>query len=152
MPFPSQTRAASDEASVVHLFTSGRVLSSLPAAIPLQWDEEMSMQPIPRVLLFCCALSLILTPDLQALRCGNDLVSPGDRMFEVLQLCGEPDYREVRDDKRFFRIFRDGRFIEILEEVEVEEWTYNLGPYQFIRILRFENGRLVEIETGDYGF
>ncbi|MBW1954196.1 MAG: DUF2845 domain-containing protein [Deltaproteobacteria bacterium] len=29
---------------------------------------------------------------------------------------------------------------------------YNLGPNRFIRILRFENGRLVDITTGDRGY
>jgi hypothetical protein len=87
-----------------------------------------------------------------AMRCGNQLVLIGDRHYDVLGKCGEPDAREERPEKRYFRVFREGRFFEVLEEVTVEEWTYNLGPNMFIRILRFENGRLVEIETGEYGY
>ena len=34
----------------------------------------------------------------------------------------------------------------------IEEWEYNLGTGQFIRYLRFENGRLIRITTGDYGY
>ena len=37
-------------------------------------------------------------------------------------------------------------------EVKIEEWTYNFGPERFIRTLTFENGELVDIETGGYGF
>ena len=39
-----------------------------------------------------------------------------------------------------------------VEDILIEEWTYNLGPTRFIRYLIFENGRLVDIKTGDYGF
>jgi hypothetical protein len=38
------------------------------------------------------------------------------------------------------------------ELVTVEEWEYNLGPTKFIRYLRFENGRLIRITDGDYGY
>lgn len=87
-----------------------------------------------------------------AMRCGNQLVLIGDRFHDVLNKCGEPDAREERPERRYFRVFREGGFFEVLQEVTVEEWTYNLGPSMFIRILRFENGRLVEIETGEYGY
>ncbi|WP_027713680.1 DUF2845 domain-containing protein [Desulfuromonas sp. TF] len=87
-----------------------------------------------------------------AMRCGSQLVLIGDRHHDVLSKCGEPDEREERPEKRYFRVFREGGFFEVLQEVTVEEWTYNLGPNMFVRILRFENGRLVEIETGEYGY
>lgn len=38
------------------------------------------------------------------------------------------------------------------EKVERERYIYNLGGTQFIRYLTFENGRLVRIDTGEYGF
>jgi hypothetical protein len=38
------------------------------------------------------------------------------------------------------------------EKVKIEEWTYNPGPTDFIRYLRFENGILTNISTGDKGF
>jgi hypothetical protein len=95
---------------------------------------------------------LLLAEDASAMRCGNQLVLIGDRHYDVLSKCGEPDAREERPEKRYFRVFREGQFLEVLQEVIVEEWTYNLGPNLFIRILRFENGRLVEIEMGGYGY
>ena len=36
--------------------------------------------------------------------------------------------------------------------VVVEEWTYNLGPNRFTRILTFRNNKLVDIRTGGYGY
>jgi len=40
----------------------------------------------------------------------------------------------------------------VKELVTVEEWEYNLGPTRFIRYLQFENGRLIRIIDGDYGY
>lgn len=95
---------------------------------------------------------LLVVGDASAMRCGNQLVFIGDRHSDVLNKCGEPDEREERPEKRYFRVFQEGKSFQVLQEVLVEEWTYNLGPTMFIRILRFENGRLVKIETGDYGY
>jgi hypothetical protein len=117
-------------------------------------------------------LMIIIVPALQGfaasgdLRCGTRIVSLGDRKFDVLSKCGEPTYSSVRYEKRFKRdLFRDlfpprelresekyrePLFVE--ELVEVEEWVYNFGSLQFIRYLTFENGILVDIETGDYGY
>lgn len=66
--------------------------------------------------------------DLFAMRCGNALVLTGDREFEVLNKCGEPDF------------------------VAIDGWAYNFGPNLFIHYLRFDNGRLTEIELRDYGW
>ncbi|MFA5514876.1 MAG: DUF2845 domain-containing protein [Desulfuromonadales bacterium] len=103
---------------------------------------------------FIWALWMILLAagDLFAMRCGNQLVHIGDGKFDVLEKCGEPVLREEREEERYFRIFREGGFFEVLQEVTVEEWTYNLGPNMFIRVLRFENGRLHSIEIGEYGY
>ena len=38
------------------------------------------------------------------------------------------------------------------EEEEFEEWTYNRGPTQFLRVLTFRNGRLVRLEFPGYGW
>lgn len=84
-----------------------------------------------------------------ALRCGQGLVTVGDSKLEVLEKCGEPfwtdrhalEFRERIDSERETRSF-----------INVDEWTYNLGPHKLLHYLRFENGRLVDIDTGPYGF
>lgn len=58
------------------------------------------------------------------------------------------DYLEKRKGEK--DLYREPLFVE--EFVEIEEWTYNLGSTRFIRYLIFENGVLVDIITGDYGF
>jgi hypothetical protein len=94
-------------------------------------------------------------------RCGSDIISPGDRKFDVLRQCGNPDNVEVREEVRIRRdlgahLFLPGEeppgFLFAKELVTVEEWEYNLGPGRFIRYLTFENGRLIKITTGDYGY
>lgn len=94
-------------------------------------------------------------------RCGSNIISPGDRRFDVLRKCGNPDNVEVREEVRIkrdlgARLILPGEeppgflFAKVL--VTVEEWEYNLGPGRFIRYLTFENGRLIKITTGDYGY
>ncbi|KPB89681.1 hypothetical protein ALO95_03566 [Pseudomonas syringae pv. antirrhini] len=75
------------------------------------------------------------------LRCGSQLVSTGDRAFEVQQKCGEPVSQEVLGTQETFNsTYRRS------EAVRIEEWVYgpDNGMYQY---LRFEGGRLVRIES-----
>lgn len=86
-------------------------------------------------------LALVLTclagmVQADTLRCGNQLVSIGDRSFEVLQKCGEPAARDLigyslgPSDRR---------------EFSIEEWVY--GPDNgMLSILTFEGNRLRQIE------
>jgi hypothetical protein len=96
------------------------------------------------------------------LRCGSKLISVGDSKYDVLRKCGEPahveTWQEFRTGRDLFisvpvspevEIFR--RSPTVQEFVTVEEWEYDLGQSRFIRYLRFENGRLIRIRTGDYG-
>jgi hypothetical protein len=77
-------------------------------------------------------------------RCNSGrLVTVEDRMYEVLDRCGSPDrvgqrvvVRQVGDD-----------YVEVV----LDEWTYDLGPARFVRIVLFENGRVLDVESGNYG-
>lgn len=75
------------------------------------------------------------------LRCGSQLISAGDRAFEVQQKCGDPVSQEVIGSKETF----SGDFRQS-QEVRIEEWIYgpSHGMYQY---LRFEGGRLVSIDS-----
>jgi len=98
------------------------------------------------------------------LRCGSALISIGNYKYDVLRKCGEPTHVEVWEEVRIKRNFLRPRLIDrpevelfhqpllVKEYVKIEEWEYNLGPQRFIRYLRFENGRLRNIATGDYGY
>jgi hypothetical protein len=56
------------------------------------------------------------------------------------QRCGKPTSADRRIEER-----PHGQL------VTVDELFYDRGPQEFVRTLRFENGRLVRIDSGDYG-
>lgn len=83
-------------------------------------------------------LASLLCGSVQAdtLRCGSQLVSLGDRAFEVERKCGAPLHRDPIG-------YTLGPYDR--REYVVEEWVY--GPSNgMLSILRFEGNRLVAIE------
>lgn len=93
--------------------------------------------------------SVLTVQNAHAFDCNNQIVSIGDTKFEVKAKCGEPTSKEVFNEEIIRKI--DPTTRQRIFAI-IEEWTYNLGPQQFIRILTFKNGRLTNIETGGYGF
>ena len=89
-----------------------------------------------------------------AMRCNHKIIRVGDRKFEVLHICGEPDYVEVRYLNEGTRLRNPNRTLEIsrLEEIVIEEWTYNFGSTKLMRLLLFENGVLKKIRSMGYGY
>jgi hypothetical protein len=91
-----------------------------------------------------------------ALRCGNDIVEIGDRRIEVASRCGEPAWKEDRTEATAVKVFRDREHGDLIDERRsystVEEWVYNFGPTRFLYFLRFENGKLTDVQTGGYGY
>ena len=89
------------------------------------------------------------------LRCGSRLVTRGDHAVKLLKFCGEPAAvrswvieRGVVDlDRRLLR-----HSLGFVEEVLVEEWTYNFGPTRLMRQVRIENGIVRSVESLGYGF
>jgi len=85
-------------------------------------------------------VSLFAAPSIAAadtFRCGSQLVSSGDRSFEVERKCGPPTHRTPigytlgPNDRR---------------EFVLEEWVY--GPSNgMLSILTFEANRLIRVET-----
>ena len=111
-------------------------------------------------------ITIFLTagPDVMAsdFSCGSKIITVRDYKYDVLRKCGEPTHVEAWEEVRVKRDFGTGLsnmeiglyrvplFVE--ERVTVEEWEYNFGSTRFIRYLRFENGRLIRITEGDYGY
>jgi hypothetical protein len=80
--------------------------------------------------------------------CGSRLVGEGQSIADVYDLCGEPTVRTAMTE---FVTVRVTSRVAVTRAVPVEQWTYNLGPTQFVRYLTFRAGTLVEIEEGAYG-
>jgi hypothetical protein len=81
-------------------------------------------------------------------RCDFNSLSLGSTSAEVRAKCGQPDSQEQRYETVTEKIAGGRRQVG----VSVDEWTFNLGPTQFMRILTFRNGMLVDITTGERGF
>lgn len=101
-----------------------------------------------------------LTSDL---RCGQYVIVRGARQSEVLRKCGNPSYVESWEKESVKRDFykdipaqSDEQLSQeplfLREQIRVEEWEYNFGPTRFLYYLRFENGKLIRITVGDYGY
>ncbi len=82
-------------------------------------------------------------PAADSMRCGSRLVAVEARAAEVLLACGEPDYRDTWN----FQQPRTGNWVS-----DVEEWYYNFGSNQLLRVLKFRNGKLVDIDADGYGY
>ena len=104
------------------------------------------------------AAAVLLTAAIEASadarRCGNRLISRGDHASKLLRYCGEPVAVESRAVQRrvvaFGTYFHPG--LGLLEDVIVEEWTYNFGPRKLMRQVRLENGLVEEVRELGYGF
>jgi hypothetical protein len=68
-------------------------------------------------------------------------------MGQVTALCGPPAHATRRIEERLVEC-ADG--IQRTETFEVEEWIYDPGPGQFLRMLTFVRGRLERVSYGDY--
>jgi hypothetical protein len=82
-------------------------------------------------------------------RLNPAVIQIGDTKAEVFSEWGEPDTADDFYEERIARRTPE-RVYRI--NVQISEWTYNPGRNAFIRILRFENGRLRDIVTGERGF
>ena len=78
-----------------------------------------------------------------SLRCGTDLISLEDTMYEVKKSCGEPHSDKVVGEKTSYRIYKEKR-LGVESVIYVSEWVYerNDGIY----VLTFEGSRLVAKE------
>lgn len=94
-------------------------------------------------------LSLCCLNTAFAMRCGHSLVSEGDYKEEVLAKCGQPDSIETHTKIVGKTLRYPYRTLDLqqYEEVQVEEWIYNLGSSHFQQYLRFENGQLREVKS-----
>lgn len=97
------------------------------------------------------------------IRCGSRLVTVGDTIPKVISLCGVPDYTEEWVEEQIMRDFRHPFYDDYDYEwgrepflvkipVKFERWHYNFGPTQLVHYLKFRNGKLIKITTGERGY
>jgi hypothetical protein len=116
-------------------------------------------------------LSLMLSQNAFALRCGSYVINEGMYKGEVYGKCGQPSSIDSHIERRGFsnsvgnqqfyggqRIappnsaFSYGQNNFTDTDVVIEEWIYNFGSSRLQQYLRFENGKLVEIRNLSRGY
>ena len=109
-----------------------------------------------RILFSAVLVALAWDASAQNMQCGNKLISQGDTIPEVAAKCGDPTHVDRSSIVRSANYaFVNGQWIAsngAQVEIPVEVWLYNLGPDRLMRQIRFEDGRVVRIDTLDYGY
>jgi hypothetical protein len=118
------------------------------------------LQGISLLLSIICILLLQSNVEADSyMRCQGRLVSIGDTKAEVLDKCDDPDNQDQWEENHNSTIsqiydYKTERYIapkRIIQPIQMELWTYNMGANKFIRYLYFQNGELIKIETGERG-
>jgi hypothetical protein len=98
------------------------------------------------------SLLLAAAAPAHAFRCGSRIITRGDPVEKVLQYCGEPVAVTKRLKQRSYFMESGVRLPGAIEEVVVEEWTYNLGPRLLMRLVVLENGYVEDVKPLGYGY
>ena len=98
------------------------------------------------------SLLLAAAAPAHAFRCGSRLISRGDTVEKVLYYCGEPVAVTKRLKQRSYFMESGVRVPGAIEEVVVEEWTYNLGPRLLMRLVVIEDGYVEDVKSLGYGY
>lgn len=101
-----------------------------------------------RICTLVVLLLVLASPAAHALRCGNRVVSDGDRDFQVIQRCGDPYWSETWIGVDV--IGRDSA-LESQREVEWSVWYYNFGPGALMQRMVFVDGTLQYSEALGHG-
>ena len=106
------------------------------------------------VLLLLLPLCAVANPtkgvQLDTVRCGREVIQVGDRGWEVLEACGEPDYRELVELRQNTLEVEapdgDGSVeLGVGSVTRVEEWVYLPSSGRLTRIMIMVSGTLAEI-------
>ena len=92
----------------------------------------------------------------EGFRCSGHMFSPGALSSNIRKICGEPDHKtqwELGCKGCRAQIYcYEGACHDLPKSIQgplkMECWTYNLGPNQFVRFLKFQDGVLMRIKTG----
>lgn len=102
--------------------------------------------------LLALAVALLASAPAHAFRCGNRIITRGDHAEKILRFCGEPTAVQSRVSQRGYVADFGRVYPGLVEDVLIEEWTYNLGPHQLVRVVRLENGFVADIKHLGYGY
>jgi len=102
-------------------------------------------------------LGLLLAPSMlfaQSIRCGSQLILKGSTSADLLEYCGKPAQvtKNGTVNGLVGNTYTSGGIVsQATGDFEVETWTYDFGPNQFMERVRIENGIVVQIDSLGYG-
>lgn len=83
-----------------------------------------------------------------SISCDGGIVSNGDTAVGLIMKCGQPEWKESRAEEIIDTSDKD---VKRKTYITVEEWTYNFGPQQFLRVVTLRNGVITGVRTGTNG-
>jgi hypothetical protein len=107
-------------------------------------------------LILCMGFSSCFLPLLAwgEMECSTQIVTLGDSEAKVLSACGYPGQQ--------VSVFNGGNPTDVrtlpanmyaqVNANYIDTWTYNFGSQRLQYTLTFQNGKLMTIETGEYGY
>jgi hypothetical protein len=97
----------------------------------------------------CAALLLPALAGADSMRCGSRVVKEEDTIDDVVAACGEPIRKQRTWIQRAPQFELGGQDYSFpgTEDVPVDLWTFDLGPNQFLRQVRFIAGEVDSITT-----
>ena len=92
-------------------------------------------------------------PKIPRARCDHLVPREGLTSFELLSRCGEPAMREV-GLVTISSVVGGGRggASVLSRTAPVEVWYFDFGPQVLVRRVTVEDGRVLRVETGGYGY
>jgi len=84
--------------------------------------------------------------------CDPTGIRAGDSTYDLLSLCGEPVFRDLREEQ-ITVAEGDGVWATGTSTVVVKEtWTYDFGSRALVRYVLVRDGRVTGVRTGGYGY
>ena len=84
--------------------------------------------------------------------CQPTAIRAGDSTYDLLSLCGEPVFRDVREEQ-IAVAEGDGQWVAGAATVVLKEtWTYDFGRRALVRFVHVRDGRVTGVRTGGYGY
>jgi hypothetical protein len=116
------------------------ILTSSPAPPFRAATARSWLRGLPVLLLAAITLPAAPARAGDSMRYGSRLIAAEARAAELLAICGEPAYRDAWSP------------VAVGALADTEEWTYNFGPQQLLRVVLLRNARIVAIDSDGYGF
>lgn len=103
----------------------------------------------PSIVLGVALLLAVTLAAADSMRCGNRVIVDDDTIEDVLEACGQPTTRSRTWIQRRPQYELGGQEYSFpgREDVPVDLWIYEGGPYKVTRRVRFIDGRVTSIET-----